>query len=1160
MKWRLTALSLSLLHFLSLAEDVRPCSLEWDFEGGPEAYRLSPWGTGKSTSPEDVKTIVNVASGVSHSGAKSLLLQDRLGDLNPYACVNPAIPVRAGDGVSYSFSGWVKAAKQGQPACEARICAEGNGKFLGWIATKKITLTGEWQKFTVTADKIPAQTTHMRPAISLYVDQVGDEATGALYIDDLRFHENTAFYEKLDVSNLMNRGFKDEVADDGAGGWTDQGDNDLRGIVPGDVNVKGVPFTVVAPSANNGRSVIALKRDSSPFFAEEAIMPVRKKCDRIYLLHTGAWVKSGGAVGALVFKYADGTSSEVKITGGEEVGDWWGGVARKAAAHPLHKANPSKGTVHLFACSVANPSPDKALDSAVFKSGADPKCIWLVLAATLGQGRDALEIAAISQRDYSQWVPFRLANTPAERPLVNLSFLLDAPAGKHGFLKTKDGHFVFEDGTPVRFLGTNIHSHLGLYPEKDQAERAAETLARYGVNIIRFHLTEGVTIDRSRPDRQHLVSEEKLDKFDYFVKCLKDKGVYMLIDSVTGLSARDIEDGDGVPGGKAYNPHRPWAYYSPQLIKMGRDYMSQFLVRKNRYTGKSLLEEPAVAMLMLINEQSLFFDWHESKGTPDYYKSLLQQMYNKWLLERFGTREALSKVWLNAAGDCALAENEDPGKGTVKLTSLEGFYSENGKWPGPLAQPRIKATIAFMKDVQTDYFKQMKEHLVSLGCKVPVSGTNIIYDSAELETHLALDYTSQNVYYDHASYNKDNSIFMKNHPFVDVNPVDGSEKLLEVPISAVKLQGRPVTSTETDIMWPHDWRSGYFLTMASTAALQDWDAVFQYGYIGGWDYTWDKADKETRILNPTVEFNDPAVMGMLPAASLMFQRHDISPAKRLVQVCYGEDDRFTAKGMLNRQSFPFSYLSYVSRVESVFGPPSGADFSVGTNEASSFKFTRKDSQGRAEELAERLDEALKKAGLMSGSRGLAKGRLTSDTGEIIRDWERSLLIVDTPRTQGFTGFPAAPVKTGDLEIAPQADFCTIVLSSLDGEPIGQSRRMLLSAVGRVENDTDTVSYIELAKGNSGISYGQGKTLKKGSGGAARFQPVKATIKLRAGAATLTPLKPDFSALAEAVPFTGEGKAPGWFARNILFEEDARTLNIGIGERNPSVWYLLERKD
>ena len=39
---------------------------------------------------------------------------------------------------------------------------------------------------------------------------------------------------------------------------------------------------------------------------------------------------------------------------------------------------------------------------------------------------------------------------------VDVSFLLDAPAGKHGFVKVQDGHLATGDGHRIRFWGVNI--------------------------------------------------------------------------------------------------------------------------------------------------------------------------------------------------------------------------------------------------------------------------------------------------------------------------------------------------------------------------------------------------------------------------------------------------------------------------------------------------------------------------------------------------------------------------------------------------------------------------------------------------------------------------------------------------------------------------------
>ena len=43
---------------------------------------------------------------------------------------------------------------------------------------------------------------------------------------------------------------------------------------------------------------------------------------------------------------------------------------------------------------------------------------------------------------------------------LNFSHLLDAPAGKHGFVRVKDSHFYFEDGTRARFLGFNVAARI----------------------------------------------------------------------------------------------------------------------------------------------------------------------------------------------------------------------------------------------------------------------------------------------------------------------------------------------------------------------------------------------------------------------------------------------------------------------------------------------------------------------------------------------------------------------------------------------------------------------------------------------------------------------------------------------------------------------------
>jgi len=1014
------------INFLACATD-EAVDFSWQFEGENDK-EWGAWGT-NGIPKEKIKHIVKISTQTPHFGGKCLQINDELDSFNPYLSLRK--PIKINSAAKYRFSGWLKSA--GKKALKVRVgvAAEKQGGFVRWLEMKKLTLSSKWQKFTLDLNFIPKTATLLRPAI-FPVAGNNKKFKSAIFADDLSFIEINN--SPLSLKEVANRGFKDEKSGDGKGGWTDQGKNDLRRMNIENFELGGIPFEIIDPAKNKGKSAIVLKETENSFFLKSAQIPVNRKFKYLSILSSGAWMKAG-AKSQIEFNYADGSKQTAEITSSRQVADWWGGFASEASLK-IVDANPMKPKARLFAASIKNPSPQKTVKDIVFKAFSDGNAIWMILAATTGSAPCSKETAAVEALDTSDWIPFNIQNCKTKKDtLLDLSFLLDAPAGKHGFLKVQNGHFVFEDGTPARFFGTNIHSNRGLYPTHEQAERVADTLSRMGVNIIRFHLTEGVTIDPNGKTTDKLVPEKQLEKFDYFVKCLKDKGIYILIDSITGLSARKIKPGDEVPGYKLYKSHRPWAYYSRRLIEMGKKYMKEFMTRKNQYTGKSLLEEPAVSMLMLINEQTVFFDWKKNKNDPVYYHELLTQMFNKWLLDKYGDRKKLKQAWGAKDGSPCLQKDEDPAKGTVKTPDISNIQGE-GKWSGA----RVKDAVAFYKKIQSDYHKEMIEYVKSLGCKVPVAGTNILYSPASLDTQRLTDYTSQNMYYAHNKKSlKKNEKINANIPFVSVNPLESS--LIEPVLAAVKVNTMPLTSTESDMMWPHDWRSGYFMSVGSTSALQDWDAIFHYCYFGGWGYSWDVADNAKGVLQGTVEFNDPALMGMFPMAALMFHRRDVAPAKKLAQVKFAGDEKLSAKGIFRGAgTAPWNYMTFVSRVENVFDKADGrADIVIGKGNDCDFKADLLDCDDGAK-LAKKLDKAMKEQGLIDKDKGLQDGKIISDTGEIERNWKENILKVDTPRTQGFTGFPKGTIKFRDIEIIPKTPYCTIVLSSLDGKPLDKRKK------------------------------------------------------------------------------------------------------------------------
>jgi len=80
--------------------------------------------------------------------------------------------------------------------------------------------------------------------------------------EDAVFPERLSGSFALPLSKTANRGFRDEVAGDGVGGWTDQGGNDFRHMPVGDQMLCGVPFRILDPAKNGGKSCLVLNMTS----------------------------------------------------------------------------------------------------------------------------------------------------------------------------------------------------------------------------------------------------------------------------------------------------------------------------------------------------------------------------------------------------------------------------------------------------------------------------------------------------------------------------------------------------------------------------------------------------------------------------------------------------------------------------------------------------------------------------------------------------------------------------------------------------------------------------------------------------------------------------------------------------------------------------------
>src|SRR5690606_34297227 len=101
--------------------------------------------------------------------------------------------------------------------------------------------------------------------------------------------------------------------------------NDLRAMKAGEQRLANVPFRLLDPAANAGKSAIVLAGAQRPGFPGKATVAIPDAGDRhLYLLHASAWTPSAGTtVGSLRIRYTDGTEEVRDLVAGRDVGNWW---------------------------------------------------------------------------------------------------------------------------------------------------------------------------------------------------------------------------------------------------------------------------------------------------------------------------------------------------------------------------------------------------------------------------------------------------------------------------------------------------------------------------------------------------------------------------------------------------------------------------------------------------------------------------------------------------------------------------------------------------------------------------------------------------------------------------------------------------------------------
>lgn len=214
-------------------------------------------------------------------------------------------------------------------------------------------------------------------------------------------------------------------------------------------------------------------------------------------------------------------------------------------------------------------------------------------------------------------------------------------------LVAHSSHF-FRGKRPVRLWGVNLSFGANL-PTHEDASHIAARLADAGVNAVRCHHMDTARWPRGLWNAQDgkTIAPEALDRLDFFIDQLARRGIYLDINLHVGRAHSEYL---GLPKtNREYD--KMFNIFTPALIDAQKKYARELLTHVNKYRKVRYADDPAVAIVEITNENSLFMWGSEQtlRTLPPYYADILQGKYNAWLQKSYGSDEKLRKTWSEGA-------------------------------------------------------------------------------------------------------------------------------------------------------------------------------------------------------------------------------------------------------------------------------------------------------------------------------------------------------------------------------------------------------------------------------------------------------------------------------------------------------------------------------
>ena len=644
--------------------------------------------------------------------------------------------------------------------------------------------------------------------------------------------------------------------------------------------------------------------------------------------------------------------------------------------------------------------------------------------------------------------PFPVSWDSSPDSFLKIPQFLDPPAGRDGFITIKDGHFIKGNGERLRLWGINL-SMNACFPPKEDAPAMADYIARMGFNSIRFHFmdTPATGFLEGDPKTSRKISPEIMDQLDFLFAELKKRGIY----SNFNLNvARQFKEGDGVKDSEYLGFAKAATYFDERIIELQKEFAKDLLTHTNPYTRTKYIDDPALVIVEILNENSLVESWFSGhllgKNTQKYpgtwtdipasYEKQLTEKYNAWLKANFSDEEIrmLKK-------ECNLT-------GNVPVPRLRPDEFANA------SRFRFHTEATFYMETEKTFFQDMHAFLKNqVGVKASIIGTSDHNHGKSGYPHITstsmLDVVDGHVYWQHPAYGEKNGDFtIPNTPMVN-DPFNSTV----TELSRTPLNGKPYTVSETNHPYPNEYACEGIPILMAYAALQDWDGIFFYNLSHKTPGRWINRQLGHFDFN-----SDPVKMIESAVCGLAFCRADIQPASKTILRSYTKDEVVDSL-LLPSSERPLFTPGFSSAIPLIHS-------------------TRIESLNSNPTIYE-----------IKGDLGK---RIVSDTKELVWSVEnpgKGFVKINTPKTQALIGYiKNNPETTENISMTIENEFASVICVSLENLPISQSKRLLVSAAAKALN-TGTVWN---EKHTTLVNWGTGPVLVDSVSGTIHLKGVNAT--------------------------------------------------------------------